>query len=176
MKTPVIVLCLLVSTLGCRKGPCPPDTELRGGPQAGQQSCEYQDSNGVSVKHGPFVEWDADGHKRTSGYLDLPHKRKNGARAAVYRKYGIDPGLCAAFNQNAILTSGVAELLNGFAGARPGVAQDVDGTSRRVLGEKGFDFQFIERRQHRARHMHSGIFRGRAHVQQINGIAGTQNG
>ena len=67
MKIPALVLCLLLTTLGCRKGPCPPDTELRGGPQAGQQSCEYQDSNGLSVKHGPFVEWDAGGHKRTEG-------------------------------------------------------------------------------------------------------------
>jgi hypothetical protein len=67
MNAPTLALCLLLAALGCRKGPCPPDTELRGGPQARQQSCEYQDSNGLSVKHGPFVEWDAEGRKRTEG-------------------------------------------------------------------------------------------------------------
>jgi hypothetical protein len=67
MKTLTVVLGLLLAALGCRKGPCPPDTELRGGLQAGQQSCEYQDSNGLSVKQGPFIEWDAEGHKRTEG-------------------------------------------------------------------------------------------------------------
>jgi hypothetical protein len=67
MTTLTLALCLLFAALGCRKGPCPPDTELRGGLQARQQSCEYQDSNGVSVKHGPFVEWDSEGRKRTEG-------------------------------------------------------------------------------------------------------------
>ena len=67
MKTRILALCSFLVALGCRKGPCPPDTELRGGPKAGQQSCEYQDSNGLSVKHGPFVEWDAEGRKRTEG-------------------------------------------------------------------------------------------------------------
>ncbi|MET0152159.1 MAG: hypothetical protein ABW298_06085 [Candidatus Binatia bacterium] len=67
MKMAPLIICASLALLGCRRGPCPPDTELRGGPQARQQSCEYQDSNGMSVKHGPFVEWDADGRKRVEG-------------------------------------------------------------------------------------------------------------
>jgi antitoxin component YwqK of YwqJK toxin-antitoxin module len=57
----------LSGALGCRAGPCPPDTEVRGSREARQQSCEYQDSNGVSVKHGPFADWYPDGGKRSAG-------------------------------------------------------------------------------------------------------------
>jgi len=67
MRIAGLLPCLLLPVLACSRGPCPPDTELRGGSQARQQSCEYQDSNGVSIKHGPFIEWDAEGHKRVEG-------------------------------------------------------------------------------------------------------------
>ena len=67
MRIAGLLFCLLLSALACRQGPCPPDTELRGGFQARQQSCEYQDSNGVSIKHGSFIEWDAEGRKRVEG-------------------------------------------------------------------------------------------------------------
>jgi hypothetical protein len=63
----IIAAAYLSTVAACRSGPCPPDTEVRGSPQAGQQSCEYQDSNGLSVKHGPFAEWYANGRKRTAG-------------------------------------------------------------------------------------------------------------
>jgi len=58
---------VLSALAACRTGPCPPDTELRGSPQAGQQSCEYQDSNGVAVKHGPFTDWYSSGRKKSEG-------------------------------------------------------------------------------------------------------------
>jgi phenylacetic acid degradation operon negative regulatory protein len=67
-----LIALLVVLSLGvaCRRGFCPPDTELRGSQKAGQQSCEYQDSNGVSVKHGPFVDWYENGRKRSEGGYD----------------------------------------------------------------------------------------------------------
>jgi len=58
---------LLPTLTACRSGPCPPDTEPRGSPQAGQQTCEYQDSNGVAVKHGPFTDWYSSGRKKSEG-------------------------------------------------------------------------------------------------------------
>jgi YD repeat-containing protein len=45
------------------------DTELRGSPAALQQSCEYQDSNGLSVRHGPFFEWHPNGRKKSEGHF-----------------------------------------------------------------------------------------------------------
>jgi phenylacetic acid degradation operon negative regulatory protein len=72
-----VALCVLLSlTIACRRGFCPPDTELRGSAKAGQQSCEYQDSNGLSVKHGPFIEWHENGRKRAEGSYD--HGKQDG--------------------------------------------------------------------------------------------------
>jgi len=62
-----LLLATLLGATACHWGPCPPDTELRGSQRAGQQSCEYQDSNGTVVKHGPFIEWYANGNKRSEG-------------------------------------------------------------------------------------------------------------
>jgi len=63
----MLLAAALLGVPACRRGPCPPDTELRGSRQAGQQSCEYQDSNGLSVKHGPFIDWYPNGRKRSEG-------------------------------------------------------------------------------------------------------------
>jgi antitoxin component YwqK of YwqJK toxin-antitoxin module len=60
----------------CQRGPCPPDTELRGSPKAGQQSCEYQDSNGTLVKHGPFLDWHPNGQKSSEG--NYRHGKQDG--------------------------------------------------------------------------------------------------
>jgi hypothetical protein len=72
----LLLAAALLGVTACRRGPCPPDTELRGSPQAGQQSCEYQDSNGLSVKHGPFIDWHPNGRQRSAGSYD--HGKQTG--------------------------------------------------------------------------------------------------
>ena len=60
----------------CHSGPCPPDTELQGSLRSGQQLCAYQDSNGTVVRHGPFIEWHANGQKSVEGAYE--HGKQTG--------------------------------------------------------------------------------------------------
>ena len=90
------------------------------------------------------------------------------------RKSGVDPGLRAALDQDAVVTSGALELLDGLARPRARLAKNVDGRARLVLREKGFDPEFVERDQSCARHMRAGIFRRRADIQQLMRIAGAE--
>lgn len=63
----VSVLILFALLVSCTRDPCPSDTGLIGSERSGQQSCAYQDSNGVVVKHGPFIEWHPNGQESMEG-------------------------------------------------------------------------------------------------------------
>jgi hypothetical protein len=65
--TAIVPLAAALLAAACRGGPCPPDTELIGSQKTTQQSCSYQDSNGRVVRHGPFIEWHANGRKSEEG-------------------------------------------------------------------------------------------------------------
>jgi hypothetical protein len=90
-------------------------------------------------------------------------------------KSGLDPGLGASLHQDAVVTPGKLELLDGFARACACLAEDVDGPARLVLREKGFDLQLIEWYQSCARDMRTDVFPGRADIQQLMVIAGAEN-
>src|SRR6516162_4389873 len=79
------------------------------------------------------------GRKRADDNLNLPHKRENSSEAPVNGKSSVDPGLCAAFDQDAVATSGSLELLDGFARPCACLTENVDGRARLVLREKGFN-------------------------------------
>jgi len=90
-------------------------------------------------------------------------------------KSSVDPGLRTSLHQDAVVTPGTLELLDGFA--RPGacLAEDVDGPARLVLREKGFDLQFIEWHQSCAGDMRTDVFWRRADIQHLMVIPGAEN-
>ena len=69
-------LLALLCVASCRRGPCPPDTQLIGSQKMTQQSCSYQDSNGRVVRHGPFIEWYVNGQKSNEGTYE--HGKEQG--------------------------------------------------------------------------------------------------
>lgn len=83
--------------------------------------------------------------KRADDDLNLPHERKYTANAAVDRKSGVDPGLRAALDQRAIVTSGTLQLLDGLARPRASLAENIDRGAGLVPREKGIDPELIER-------------------------------
>jgi len=70
VREPRLAVAVLLAAVACKRGPCPPDTEIIGSQKMTQQSCSYQDSNGRVVRHGPFIEWYVNGQKRDEGRYD----------------------------------------------------------------------------------------------------------
>ena len=83
--------------------------------------------------------------KRADDDLHLPHEREHFANAAVDRKSGVDPGLRAALDQDAIVASGTLELFDGVARPWARLAKHVDGRARLMLCEKSLDPELAKR-------------------------------
>lgn len=113
--------------------------------------------------------------KRSNENLNLPHEREHAARSAVDRKSGVDPALGAALDQDAVITPGAFELLDGFCRPRACLAENIDGRAMFVLREKGADFELAEGNRFRAWHMRTRIFWRGANIQQFMGIAEAEN-
>ena len=60
------------------------------------------------------------------------------------RQARVNPGLRAALDKDAIVTSGALELLDRLAGPRACLTKDVDGRARLVMSEESFDLQSVE--------------------------------
>ncbi len=114
------------------------------------------------------------GNKRANNNLNLPHEREHPARTTVDGKSGVDPGLRAALDQNAVVTSGKLELHDGFSCTRACLAEDIDGPTGLMPREDGFNIQLVKRNQSCARHMCAGIFWSCANIQQLMGLAGRE--
>jgi hypothetical protein len=92
----------------------------------------------------------------------------------MYRESGVDPGLCAPLDQDAIVTSGTLQLFDRFGRPRACLAEDVQGPAGLVPRHKGIDVQFIEWRKPGAWHMRAGILWRRTDIQQLMRISGVE--